>query len=115
MMGSIVDQLAHWLRIRRANLVQAGIEITDLLPQPSSNIPWKGTVGLAKDDILVSYTVWERIEYQSELIIVDGKSGETIRCDDASPGHPEEIEAVLDAVVNDLVAGTYLHIKPQKA
>ena len=91
MKGSIVNQLAHWLSTRRANLVQMGIEITDRLPEPSSNIPWKGTIGLVKDDILVSYTVWERTVYQSELIIVDGESGETLRSDDATPQHPEEI------------------------
>jgi len=107
MTKSIVSQLAQWVKTRRANLVQAGIEITDRLPQPSSNVPWKGTIGLVKDDILVSYTVWERTQYQSELIIVDGKSGQTLRSDDATPQHPEEIETILDAGVNDLVAGTY--------
>jgi hypothetical protein len=80
------------------------------LPQPSSNVPWKGGIGLVKDDILVSYTVWERIAFQTELIIVDGESGETLRSDDATPEHPEEIEAILDAVVNDLVAGTYRRV-----
>ena len=107
MTGSIVDQLAQWLTTRRANLVQAGIEITDRLPQASSNVPWKGTIGLVKDDIFVSYTVWERTECQSELIVVDGKSGKTLRADDATPQHPVEIETILDAVVNDLIVGTY--------
>ena len=107
MTKSIIHQLAHWLAIRRSNLLQVGIEIIDRLPQPSSNVPWKGTIGLVKDDIFVSYTVWERTLYQSELIIVDGGSGKTLRSDDATPQNPEEIEAVLDAVVNDLIAGTY--------
>jgi hypothetical protein len=62
---------------------------------------------LAKDDILVCYTVWERNEFQTELIIVDGESGETIRSDDATPKHPEEIEPVLDALVDNLIAGNY--------
>jgi hypothetical protein len=110
MAGSIINQLAHWLTTRRANLIQAGVEIIDRLPQPSSNAPWKGTIGLVKDDILVSYTVWERTVFQTELIIVDGESGETLRSDDATPEHPEEIEAILDAVVNDLVAGTYRRV-----
>jgi hypothetical protein len=108
--GSIIKQLAHWLTARRANLIQAGIEITDRLPQPSSNVPWKGTIGLVKDDIIVSYTVWERTVFQTSLIIVDGESGETLRSDDATPEYPEEIEAILDAVVNDLVAGTYRRV-----
>ena len=113
MTGSIIDQLVYWLATRRANLVQAGIEITDRLPQPSSNVAWKGSIGLVKDDILVSYTVWERTVFQTSLIIVDGESGETLRSDDATPEHSEEIEAVLDAVVNDLVAGTYRRVYPQ--
>jgi hypothetical protein len=108
--GSIIHQLADWLTTRRANLAQAGIEITDCLPQSSSNVPWKGTIGLVKDDIFVSFTVWERTEYQSELIIVDGESGETLRSEDATPQHPEEIDIVLDAVVNDLVEGTYRRV-----
>ncbi|UTD29057.1 hypothetical protein [Bradyrhizobium sp. WD16] len=110
MTGSIVDQLSQWLGTRRTNLVQSGIEITDRLPQLSSNVPWKGTIGLAKDDIFVSFTVWERTAYQSELIIVDGQSGKTLRSDDATPQRPEEIEAVLDSVVNDLVAGIYRRV-----
>jgi hypothetical protein len=69
MTGSIIDQLVYWLATRRANLVQAGIEITDRLPQPSSNVPWKGSIGLVKDDILVSYTVWERTVFQTSLIL----------------------------------------------
>jgi len=107
---SIVDQLGQWLTTRRANLIRAGIEITDRLPQPSSNVPWKATIGLAKDGIFVSYTVWERTGYQSELIIVDGESGQTLRSDDATPQHPKEIDAVLDAVVSELVAGAYRRV-----
>ena len=110
MTGSIVNQLAHWLSTRRTRLVQAGIAIDARFPQPGSNIPWKAGIGLIKDDIIVSYTVWEETVYQSELIVFDGQLKQTLRADDAAPQHPEEIEAVLDAVVNDLVAGTYRRV-----
>ena len=107
MTESIVHQLRLWLETRRERLVRTGIEITDRVPQPSSNVPWKATIGLVKDGVLVSFTVWERTELQTELIVVDGVSGKTLRSVDATPEHPSEIEAVLDIVVNDLITGSY--------
>ena len=73
-------------------------------------LPWKGTIGLVKDDILVSYTVWERTIFQTELIIVDGVSGETLLSKDATPENVEEIDGVLDSIVDGLVAGTYRRV-----
>jgi hypothetical protein len=108
MTESIVHQLRLWLENSREFLAQAGIEITDRIPQPTSNAPWKGSIGLIKDDILVSYTVWERTGFQTELIVVDGGSGETLKSIDTTPVHPGEITPVLDAVVNDLITGSYL-------
>lgn len=107
MSESIVQQLANWLSSRESRLASLGIETTDRIPEPSSNIPWKGMVGLVKDDILVSYTVWERTIFQAELIILDGASGETLVSEDTTPKTVEEIDEVLDAVVDDLVAGSY--------
>lgn len=107
MSDSIVRQLANWLSSRGPRLASLGIEPTDRIPEPSSNIPWKGTIGLIKDDIIVSYTVWERTIFQTELIIVDGASGETLISEDATPKSVEEIDGVLDSVVDGLVAGAY--------
>jgi hypothetical protein len=107
MSDSIVRQLANWLSSRGPRLASLGIETTNRIPESSSDIPWKGTIGLAKDDILVSYTVWERTIFQTELIIVDGALGETLISEDATPKRVEEIDGVLDSVVNGLVEGTY--------
>jgi hypothetical protein len=107
MIASIVKQLSHWVAQNREELVDKGIEVSDRTPEPSSNIPWKGTVGLVKDDILVSYTVWERTIFQTELIVVDGKSGATLRSEDGNPRHPEDIEPVLNALVEDLLTQKY--------
>ena len=107
MIESIVQWLRHWLETRRERLAQVGIAIEDRIPQWSSNLSGKATVGLIKDDVLVSYTVWDNTRFQTELIIVNGGSGETLRSIDATPDHPSEIEAVLDAVVDDLIAGNY--------
>lgn len=107
MAESIVHQLRLWLETRRERLVRTGIEITDRIPQPSSNVPWKATIGLVKDGVLASFTVWERTELQTELIVVDGVSGETLRSVDAILEHPSEIEAVLDIVMDDLITGSY--------
>lgn len=104
---SIVQQLANWLSSRRPRLASLGIEATDRIPEPSSSIPWKGTIGLAKDDILVSYTVWERTIFQAELIIVDAASGETLVSEDTTPTSAGEIDGVLDSVLDGLAAGTY--------
>ena len=110
MSESIVQRLAQWLSSRGSSLASAGVEATNRIPEPSSNVPWKGTIGLVKDDILVSYTVWERTIFQTELIIVDGVSGETLLSRDATPDSAEEIDGVLDSVVDGLVAGTYRRV-----
>jgi hypothetical protein len=110
MTGSIIDQLSRWLAARREGLIREGIVITNRLPLTAIDIPWKGSIGLSKSDILVSYTVWERAKFQTELIIVDGESGETLRSEDATLEDPGEIEPILDAVVNDLIAGTYRRV-----
>jgi hypothetical protein len=107
MITSIINQLKYWLEARRDHLVQAGVVITDRLPRQSSDVSWKGTVGLVKDDIFVSFTVWERMGFQTELIIVDGSSGKTLQSDDATPGCFGEIETVLDSVVDNLISGNY--------
>jgi hypothetical protein len=110
MSQSIVQRLAQWLSSRGPSLASAGVESTNRISEPSSNVPWKGTIGLVKDDILVSYTVWERTIFQTELIIVDGVSGETLLSKDATPENVEEIDGVLDSVVDGLVAGTYRRV-----
>jgi hypothetical protein len=107
MNNSIVQQLAHWLSSRGPRLASAGVEFTNRIPEPSSSVPWKGGVGLVKDDILVSFTVWERTIFQTELIIVDGASGETLVSKDATPENVEDIDEVLDSIVDGLIGGTY--------
>ncbi|MFT8541262.1 hypothetical protein [Acetobacter sp.] len=48
------------------------VEGIDRIPELSSNRPWKAMIGLAKDDIPLSDTVWKRTIFQTELIIVEG-------------------------------------------
>ena len=108
MKKSIVNQLAHWLATRRAKLDQAGVEIDARLPRSSTNdFPWKAGITLVKDDILVMFTVWERTVYETELMIEDGLARKTLRYKEATPQRPEEIRPTLDAVMDELIAGTY--------
>ena len=65
---------------------------------------------MAKGNIFVSYTVWERTIFQTELIIVDGASGETLLSKDATPEKVEEVDEVLDSIVDGLVAGAYRRV-----
>jgi hypothetical protein len=88
-------------------LASAGIEFTNRIPGQLSDTPWKGSIGLVKDDILVSFTVWERTIFQTELLVVDGRSGETLVSKDATPENVEEIDEVLDFIVDGLVRGIY--------
>jgi len=107
MTASIVHQLGYWLEARRERLAQARIEVDDRLPRAFSNAPWKGSIGLTKDNILVSFTVWELTTFQAELIVVDGNSQETLQSIDFSPQRPSKIESVLDEVVTKLAYGAY--------
>ena len=107
MKSSIVRQLDQWLSAHLVDLVSNGIEVVDRLPQPPSTVPWKASIGLCKNGILVSYTVWERSTFQTELIIVDGRSGATLQSEDGTPVDPEEIERVLNDVVGKIISGQY--------
>ena len=107
MTNSIVEQLRSWLSSRTPKLVSEGVEIIDRIPGPLSNIHWSGTVGLVKNDIFVSFTVWGLTIFQTELIIVDGNSKETVLSKDGTPERVEEIDAILDEVVDGLISGKY--------
>lgn len=113
MTASIVKQLTSWLAENREELVGQGVAVDDRIPQLFSNVTWKATIGLIKDDIYVSYTVWERTVFQTELIVVDGQSGETLLSEDRSLERAEEIEPVLGAILRDLVTGKYRYLTPR--
>ena len=84
-MSSIVKELADWTRANAAKLASSGVQVTEKSPEPSSTYPWKASVALVYDDVIVSFTVWERSLFQSELIIMNAKTGKTLVMDEKTP------------------------------
>jgi hypothetical protein len=107
---SIVEQLRGWLASRKPKLTLAGVDIVDRLPGPSSDVQWSGNIGLVKDNIFVSFTVWELTIFQTELIVVDGSSKKTLVSEDGTPKSADEIDSILDSVVNSLISGKFAQV-----
>jgi hypothetical protein len=105
----IVKELADWLEKNRAYLALNNIEIDERFPKPLSNFAWKASIGLTKDNIFVSFTVWERTAYQTELIVIDGELKKDLLFQDLEPKRPEEIVLTLDTAVISLINGTYIN------
>jgi len=91
MRNSIVRTLERWLSENSSYLLSKDIKITDRIPNPDADVPWKGSIGLSKGSLIISFTVWERIHFQSELIVVDVQTG----------------EPVLNEAVKKLINGTF--------
>jgi hypothetical protein len=109
-MSSIVKELADWTRASAAMLASRGVQVTEKPPVPS--YPWKAGVWLVYNDILISFTVWERTRFQSELIVMNAKTGKTLVMDDKTPSDATLIRVDLDAVVQRLLDGSYRNAKP---
>jgi hypothetical protein len=107
MKGSIVQQLRTWAQKNKILLNREGVTLQTRFEEPDSEFHWKGSIGLIKDDIFVSFTVWERTILQTELIVVNGSSGETIEAKDDTPANIYEIESVLNRVVQSLINKEY--------
>jgi hypothetical protein len=72
----------------------------------------EGSIGLEYKTILVSFTVWERTVLQTELIIMNSKTGKTLVMDEGTPGDSSLIRDELDRVVRNLLNGVYEHANP---
>jgi hypothetical protein len=110
LMASIVEELMLWTARNKNFLVGNGIEISPRFPEPDSDVAWKASVGFKSNGVLASYTVWERTEFATELIVVNGHSGKTIAADDGNPTDAYVVHADLDGLVNRLLDGSYLRM-----
>jgi hypothetical protein len=68
-MNSIVKELRDWTTTNAAMLARSGVQVTEKPPEPGSTHPWKASVALVFDEVIVSFSVWERTLFQSELIV----------------------------------------------
>lgn len=109
-MSSIVKELADWTKANAAMLASSGVQVTEKPPEPSST--WKASVALVYDDVIASFTVWERSLFQSELIVMNAKTGKTLDMDEKTPSEAALIRADLDTVVQRLLDGSYRNAKP---
>jgi hypothetical protein len=81
-MSSIVAELADWTKANAVALTSRGVQVTEKFPEPNSAYPWKAGIGLVYKEIIVSFTVWERSIFQTELIIMNASTRKTIVVDD---------------------------------
>jgi hypothetical protein len=111
-MSSIVEELANWTKANAGSLARSGVQVTERPPEPNSEHAWKASIALAYEDVIVSFTVWERSLFQSELIVMNAKTGQTLVMDEKTPSDGTLIRADLDAVVQRLLSGSYRAAKP---
>jgi hypothetical protein len=110
-MTSIVNELSIWTTSNAKTLRDKGVEVIVRIPGPGSNIPWKAGIGLLYGDIIVSYTVWERTIFQTELIVMNSLTEKCVVMDDREPAVAEAIHAELDDVVTRLIDNTFRDMK----
>ena len=60
MSASIVKRLRSWIQDNADGLRRRGILIEERLPDEQSSAPWKASIGFIFENIVASYTVWER-------------------------------------------------------
>jgi hypothetical protein len=111
-MNSIVKELRDWTTTNAAMLASSGVQVTEKSPEPGSTHPWKASVSLVFDEVIVSFSVWERTLLQSELIVMNSKTGKTLVMDEKTPKEATAIRTDLDAVVQRLLNGSYRDANP---
>jgi len=102
-MNSIVAELIAWTNKNESALREAGIRLTKNFPEEQSEFPWKASLGFERNDLVASYTVWERNRLQTELIVVDGATGKTLLAEDKCPEGPRIVEIDLGNLVRVLL------------
>jgi hypothetical protein len=110
-MTSIVEELTIWVKNNALSLRENGIKLHIGIPEPESEFAWKASLGLEHDGVLVSYTVWERAGFETELLVMNA-SKETIVMDDATPENAEVVASDLDNAVRLLLDKTYATARP---
>ena len=109
---SIVQQLANWSMQNSARLTARGLVVDERFPQANSPHPWKASVGLTYDGVVVSYTVWERTQLQTELLVLNTHTGKTVVMKDTSPVSPSIVSSELDEIAENLLNGVYREMSP---
>ncbi len=111
-MNSIISALVNWAKQNSVTLSGRGVRLTEKFPDQNSTHPWKASIALAYNGIVVSYTVWERTVFQTELIVMNTLTGKTIVMDEGTPNDPSTIDADLDQVAQKLLSGAYSRARP---
>jgi hypothetical protein len=107
MTTGIVNKLIAWVRGHAADLERQGIRIEEQFPDDNSLAPWKSTVGFVFNDVVVTYTVWERTILQTSLVVVNSKTKRTVFFKDSEPEAADIVDSDLPDVVRKLTSGDY--------
>lgn len=109
---SIVQQLADWAKCNLAKLLEHGVQVTEKFPDAGSSHPWKASIALTYDGIILSYTVWERTILQTELLVMNSVTGRTVVMEDSAPTSPSVVSTDMDEATRRLLDGSYRRMNP---
>lgn len=109
---NVVDALRGWLRENEAKLKDHGIDIEDRIPTRESNSQTKASIGLGSANIALSFTVWDRLPIQAELIVVSKKLQQTLLFKDYQKATVDEVLIELDDAASSLISCKYDNMQP---
>jgi hypothetical protein len=111
-MNGIVHKLESWLRANSPALRRKGVTVEERIPGPGANVPWKASVGFFYEGVVVSYIVWERDKFETELLVLNSETGRTIVMEDRTVEDISVVDADLQSVTAKLIDRTYLTADP---
>lgn len=111
-MNSIVKELAGWAKANAETLSSRGVRLTEKFPDSNSACSWKSSITMSYKAIVISFTVWERTVFQTELIIMNKNTGKTLVMEEKTPTASNIILDDLDIVVTRLLGGFYDRANP---
>jgi hypothetical protein len=111
-MQSIVRELISWTRTNAQRLRDAGVRLEEYFPKPGSTTEGNAGVAMEYDDILLTYSVWERTRLQTEFIVLNAQTRKTLIMEDKEPEDPGIVSKDLDRAVRNLLSGAYKNSEP---
>lgn len=109
---TIASRFRDWIEANRDRLAASDVTIVDKGPSKEDNKQDKASVGLSKNHILVSFTVWERTPVETSLIVYNRRIDKTVKMDDEAKSSLDEAISALSRVADSLISGLYDNIPP---
>jgi hypothetical protein len=106
-MKSIVREIKKWVKANRESLEEKGLSIQTMIPTSDDEVQWKGSIEIEYNGVTIRYTASERTIFQTELLVIDASSKDTLQTKDNSPPGHQTVQSELDQAVMGLLSGAY--------